>query len=79
MLSHVVVFYANKNFFSLLKKAEQHLTDIYLISPFATPLLGGTVVTNSMAGDWFYVKQLIRRLLPEYKYSKGGQVHRASQ
>jgi len=35
----VLVFYANKDFFSLLKKAEQHLMDIYLISPFATPII----------------------------------------
>jgi hypothetical protein len=39
MLPHVLVFYANKIFFSLLKKAEQHLTGIYLMSPFATRII----------------------------------------
>jgi len=35
----VLVFYANNNFFSLLKKAVQHLTGIYLMYPFATRLI----------------------------------------
>jgi hypothetical protein len=48
MLPHVLVFYANKKFFSLLKKAEQHLTGIYLMAPFATRTkwFGGTVLSK---------------------------------